>query len=272
MGFIDHFLIVIRRKELDFAALPFNGAVHDLPGIGIGAHAAGDVRCDLHSSFHDPGGRHKIDIVQKIIFFQKVHNLLEFICRIFFFRRTEIFDVQIDDGLAGEFCQHFFKGGDLQAFEAFVETAAEVQRFQFSKRLVLNQPGAVGHPVKAVIMADDRDAVGGEAHIQFDFFRPKGDSGTESGQGVFGRNGIEAPVCADPGIGQGAFRFDHRAAAGPVCPRRSALTDEFIVGDHTAAETVGPHELVVNIPDLAGEQPQFVAELAQNRSFRCDRH
>ena len=203
MGFVDHFLIVIRGKELDFAALPFNGAVHDLPGIGIGAHAAGDVRCDLHSGFHDPGGRHKIDIVQKIIFFQQIHDLLELVCRIFFFRRTEILDVQVDDGLAGEFCQHFLKRCDLQAFEAFAETAAEVQRFQFSKRLVLNQSGAVGHPVKAVIMADDRDAVGGEPHIQFDLFRAESDGGTESGQGVFRRNGIEAPVCADPGIGQG---------------------------------------------------------------------
>ena len=121
-------------------------------------------------------------------------------------------------------------------------------------------------------MADDRDAVGGEPHIQFDLFRAESDGGTEGGQGVFRRNGIEAPVCADPGIGQGAFRFDHRAAAGPVRPRRSALTDEFIVGDHASAETVRPHKLVVNIPDLAGEQPQFVAELAQNRSFRRDRH
>ena len=133
--FVDQRLIIVGREKLDFAALIFNGPVHNFPAlnhflpidIDPRPHATGDFRGDLQSPFHDFRRPHEIDVFHVIVFPEQVNDLPELIFRIG--RTICRFDVEIDDDLPGELGKDFFERRDLCSFITFSCVNAEIQCF-----------------------------------------------------------------------------------------------------------------------------------------------
>ena len=213
----------MRLIELDLLAIVFDRFFHEIfKRIVSRACTAGDIGSELLQLLEDCGiARHEVGILSAIVFVDETDNLT----KIFFGKGIDIvlsLDVDVHNGMASEFFEDIFKGGNLETREFCSVLHAEIVAKQFFIRIFPNSIVACGYAAEPRIVGGNDRAVLCCPKVKLDFMRAEGDRCTECGHAVFGRDGIEASVCAHSGVCHDLIVTNDRASAGTVFPRSAS--------------------------------------------------
>ena len=268
--FVDHGLIVEAAEQLQLLAVVPLGQLHERAVLLFVQRGAGQVRRKLARGDQHVFRAADIHVLLHVVGVNRIDDSLEDRGVIHRGAAGRL-DVQVHDGSAGEAIENLLKRRKAQPGEAGMHAGADVQRAHLGQRHIGNQPVRAGQALYAFVVRNDQLAVLRRPHVQLDLHRAQRDGRAEGGQGVFGRDIVEAAVRADAGIGQVAVAGNHARAAGAIRPRRASLGNEEVVGNRRLSVGIGAHVLELRV-HVAREHARFLSQRSQHPPVRRDDH